>query len=183
VFQLLRANQLSLKRSKCTFAQQNLEYQGHGIGTDGVATDTTKIAAVQAWPNPKNLKELCGFLGLTRYYHKFIWHYGIISQPLTNLLRKGETFQWTPVTETAFQTLKQALISAPVLALPDFSQPFVIKTDTCQLGMGAVLMQQNHPTAYLGKALSPRNQTLSTYEKECMAILMAVDKWCSCLQH
>jgi hypothetical protein len=183
VFQVLRDQQLNLKRSKCSFAKQNIEYLGHVIGIDGVATDSSKITAVKEWPRPKNLKELRGFLGLTGYYRKFIKHYGPISKPLTQLLRKGEVYQWTPVTEGAFQELKQALIQAPVLALPDFSQQFVVETDACQSGVGAVLMQQGHPVAYLSKALSPRNQALSTYEKECLAILMAVEKWRSYLQH
>ena len=78
--------------------------------------------------------------------------------------------------------MKTALTTAHVLALPDFAHPFVIETDACQYGVGAVLMQQGHPIAYLSKALSPRNQTLSTYEKECLAILMAVDKWRPYLQ-
>jgi hypothetical protein len=183
VFTILRHQQLTLKRSKCTFAQQNLEYLGHVIGTAGVATDSAKVAAVQSWPQPRSLKELRGFLGLTGYYRKFIKHYGMISRPLTQLLRKGATFQWTPTTETAFRTLKDALVNAPVLALPDFAHSFVLETDACQYGVGAVLMQSNHPIAYLSKALSPRNQALSTYEKECLAILMAIDKWRSYLQH
>jgi hypothetical protein len=64
----------------------------------------------------------------------------MISRPLTQLLRKAKTFQWTPTTETAFRTLKDALVNAPVLALPDFTQSFVIDTDACQYGVGAVLM-------------------------------------------
>jgi hypothetical protein len=75
------------------------------------------------------------------------------------------------------------LVQAPVLALPDFAQPFVVETDACQYGVGAVLMQNGHLVAYLSKALSPKNQALSTYEKECVAILMAVEKWRSYLQH
>jgi hypothetical protein len=131
VFTILRHQQVTLKRSKCTFAQQNLEYLGHVISTAGVATDSAKVAAVQTWPQPRSLKELRGFLGLTGYYRKFIKHYGMISRPLTQLLRKGETFQWTPTTETAFRTLKDALVNAPVLALPDFAQSFVIETGAC----------------------------------------------------
>jgi hypothetical protein len=92
VFQILRAHNLNLKQSKCSFAQQNLEYLGHVIGTNGVATDSSKIAAVQAWPRPTNLKQLRGFLGLTGYYRKFIQHYGTISRPLTHLLKKGTAF-------------------------------------------------------------------------------------------
>ena len=138
---------------------------GHVIGTAGVATDPSKVKAVQNWPRPMSLKELRGILGLTGYYRRFIENYGIICRPLTHLLRKGVAFQWTLAAEEAFQALKTALTTAPVLALPDFSQPFVIEPDACQYGVGAVLMQQGHPIAYLSKALSLGNQTLSTYEK------------------
>jgi hypothetical protein len=93
VFQILRAHQLQLKQTKCTFAQQNLEYLGNVIGTAGVATDSSKIDTVQAWPRPTTLKQLRGFLGLTGYYRKFIRNYGMISRPLTQLLRKGTLFQ------------------------------------------------------------------------------------------
>jgi hypothetical protein len=92
VLQILRANKLSLKHSKCLFGQQNLDYLGHVIRIAGVATDSSKIADVQTWPQPSNLKQLRGFLGLTGYYRKFIRHYGTISRPLTNLLKKGEAF-------------------------------------------------------------------------------------------
>jgi transposase InsO family protein/ribosomal protein L21E len=183
VLQILKDNQLFIKPSKCLFAQSKLEYLGHVISGEAVATDPEKIVDVQTWPVPKNLKELRGFLGLTGYYRKFIRSYGVISRPLTELLKKGVPFQWTPVTATAFQTLQSALAQAPVLAVPDFTQQFVIETDACKYGVGAVLMQNGHPVAYLSKALCPKNQTLSTYEKECMAILLAIDKWRSYLQH
>ena len=91
-------------------------------------------------------------------------------------------FIWTSVHEEAFQTLKQSLISAPVLALPDFSQPFCLETDASKMGIGAVLMQSSHPIAYLSKALGPKSQGLSTYEKEYLAILVAVDQWRHYLQ-
>jgi len=90
---------------------------------------------------------------------------------------------WTPITEEAFQVLKKAMVEAPVLAIPDFSKIFTLETDACDYGLGAVLMQENHPVAYLSKPLCPKNQALSTYEKECMAILMAVEKWRPYLQH
>jgi hypothetical protein len=88
-----------------------------------------------------------------------------------------------PVMNVAFQELKTTLVQAPVLALPDFRRPFIVETDACQYGVGVVLMQQGHPITYLSKSLCPHNQSLSTYEKECLAILMAVDKWRSYLQH
>lgn len=92
-------------------------------------------------------------------------------------------FLSTPTVQDAFQALKTALVSAPVLAMPDFSQQFVIETDASDKGIGAVLMQQNHPIAFLSKALGPRHQGLSTYEKESLAIMLAVEHWRSYLQH
>lgn len=85
--------------------------------------------------------------------------------------------------EAAFQQLKQALTSAPVLGLPDFSKQFTVETNASDAGIAAVLSQEGHPIAYLSKALGPRSKGLSTYEKECMAILLAVDHWRSYLQH
>uniref|UniRef100_J3NB79 Integrase catalytic domain-containing protein n=1 Tax=Oryza brachyantha TaxID=4533 RepID=J3NB79_ORYBR len=85
--------------------------------------------------------------------------------------------------KTAFQTLKSALLTAPVLALPDFTKQFVLETDASNTGVGAILMQDGHPIAYISKALGPRTSGLSTYEKECLAILLAVDHWRSYLQH
>ena len=85
--------------------------------------------------------------------------------------------------EATFQLLKSCLIEAPVLVVPNFSKQFVVETDASDQGIGAVLMQDNHPIAYLSKPLRPRNQALSVYEKECLAILLAIEKWRSYLQH
>jgi hypothetical protein len=98
VFEILRDNQFSVKLSKCSFAQQTIEYLGHCISAQGVATEPSKIQAMQNWLVPKNLKELRGFLGLTGYYRKFIRHYDIISRQLTSLLKKGTPFVWSAIT-------------------------------------------------------------------------------------
>lgn len=105
----------------------------------------------------------------------------MISRPLTQLLKKNNKFQWTQVEQQAFDTLKTALVHSPGLALPDFKKPFTVETDASDCGMGAVLMQ--HPISYLSKAFCDKNKGLSTYEKECMAVLLAIDKWRSYLQH
>ena len=108
-------------------------------------------------------------------------HYGIIAKPLTNLLKHKE-FHWSPEADAAFQQLKQAMCDTPVLALPNFKELFLVETDACMNGIGVVLMQRNRPIAYLSKALSEKNQLLSIYDKEFLALLMAVQRWRQYLQ-
>lgn len=109
--------------------------------------------------SPNSLKSLRGFLGLTSYYRRFVKNYGSIIKPLTNLLKKNQ-FTWNEEPTSAFNKLEQAMSTTPVLALPDFSAPFVLETDACDIGIGAVLMQHGRPLAYLSKALSPRHQVI-----------------------
>jgi hypothetical protein len=183
VLSLLQKDQWKVKLSKCTFATRSISYLGHVISEAGVQTDPNKVTAVVNWPTPSNVKELRSFLGLAGYYRKFVQHFGIISKPLTLLLKKNSRFLWTQEQDIAFHCLKTKLSQAPVLALPDFSKPFVLETDACDQGIGAVLMQGGHPLAYVSKALGPQTRGLSTYEKEYLAILMAVDHWRAYLQH
>lgn len=135
------------------------------------------------WQVPKNLKQLRGFLGLAGYYRKFIQGYGLMTKPLTNLLKKEVKFVWEETHQQAFESVKKALTTAPILALPDFSQEFVVEIDASDKGIGAVLMQQGHPLAFISKALGVKAQAMSTYEKECLAILLAVNKWRPYLLH
>jgi hypothetical protein len=108
-------------------------------------------------------------------------NYGILAKPLTNLLRL-KTFEWSPSAQVAFEDLKIAMTKAPVLTLPNFQQPFTVETDACQDGLGVVLMQQGQLVAYLSKGLGPKHQSLSIYEKEFLALIMAIEKWRHYLQ-
>lgn len=179
---LLREHQLFAKASKCSFAQTGIEYLGHIISKDGVATDPSKTSAMDAWPVPTTPTELRGFLGLTGYYRKFVPHYGIIAKPLTQLLTK-KGFQWSDKAQDGFVMLKKAMVSTPVLALLDCNRLFAIETDAWDTGVGAVLTHDGYPVAYISKALGVRNQKLFTYEKEFLAVMMAIDKWRPYLQH
>jgi hypothetical protein len=125
VFDILHTNKFYIKRNKCFFAQPSVEYLGHVISGEGVATDPNKVQAVMEWKTPTNIRQLRGFLGLTGYYWRFIQHYGIINRPLTELPKKNQTFHWSTEAEQAFQILKQKMVQAPVLAVPNFSKQFV----------------------------------------------------------
>jgi hypothetical protein len=167
---------------KCRFAQQEIHYLGHILSGNDICTDPDKVTAVSSWPQPTSTRELRGFLGLAGLYRKFVRHFAVIARPLTNLLKKNVLFVWTQDHQIAFHTLKEALCTALVLALPDFTKPFAIETDACHTGVGAVLLQAGHPLAYVSKPLGSKTQGLSTYEKEYLAILVAVEKWRSYLQ-
>ena len=181
VFETLRLNVLFAKKSKCSFGQAQVEYLGHVITKKGAATDPYKIRAMIEWPRPKALQALRGFLRLTGYYRKYVQNYGTISRPLTDLL-KNEAFKWSVDVETAFEALKIAMTTTPVLALPDYTQEFVVETDASHGGIGAVLMQQGRPIAFFSKVLAPKHRGKSIYEREYMALLNAVDKWRHYLQ-
>ena len=143
------------------FLQKKVEYLGHIISEKGVAVDPFKIGAMQNWSTPRNIKLLHGFLGLTGYYRKFVKNYGKISAPLTSLLEKN-VFQWLDRASAAFDKLKAAMTTTPVLTLPDFNRPFIIEADASGVGIGAILMQDGRPLAYTSKALSPSHQNKST---------------------
>ncbi|GJW56364.1 gypsy/ty3 retroelement polyprotein [Tanacetum coccineum] len=146
------------------------------ISARGVAADPSKIMAMQEWPVPSNVKQLRGFLGLIGYFRRFIMNFASVSMPLTQLLKKGG-YKWNDEAQVAFENLKDAKQKAPVLALPDFTKPFEVETDASGIGIGAVLQQNGHPIAYMCKTLSLKHQSMSTYVKEFLAFLMALEKW------
>jgi hypothetical protein len=146
------------------------------VGKDGIRVGPKKIEAMQDWLHPKTLKILCGFLGLTGYYHNFVKNYGKIAAPLAALLKKN-SFTCSLAVAQSFQTLKTTMCTTPVLALLDFTKTFVLECDTSGKGIGDVLMQEGRPLAFTSKQLSEKNLGKPIYEKEMLAILHVVELW------
>lgn len=141
-----------------------------------MAPDPAKVKAVLDWPIPKNVKALQGFLGLSGFYRRFMWGYAAIAQPLTALLKK-DSFKWSVEAQFSLEKLKNAMAQAPVLALPNFSKPFILQTDASGHAMGAVLLQNKHLIAFFSTVFCPKMAKTSTYLLELHAIISVVKRW------
>nr|GEX49107.1 hypothetical protein [Tanacetum cinerariifolium] len=172
---VMRQQQLNAKSSKCIFGVSKVEYLSHIISNEGVATDPHKVQAILDWLVLTTMKQLRGFLGLTGYYRRFVKNHASISMSITALHQNA--FGWNDEVHSAFETLKSATVQVPVLQLPDFNETFIIETDACRVGIGAVLQQKGHPIALLSKTLAQKHQSLYAFEKEFLAMTQALEKW------
>ncbi|GJX95732.1 putative reverse transcriptase domain-containing protein [Tanacetum coccineum] len=144
VLELLKKDKLYAMFSKCEFWLREVQFLGHVINGNGIHVDPSKIEAVKNWKAPRTPTEVRSFLGLAGYYRRFIENFSKIAKSLTILTQKSKTFNWGEEQEYAFQTLKDKLCNAPVLALPDGSKDFVVYCDASGIGLGCVLMQRDH---------------------------------------
>ncbi|XP_066385018.1 uncharacterized mitochondrial protein AtMg00860-like [Miscanthus floridulus] len=176
VLDVLRAHRLHLKRSKCSFGASSVAYLGHVISVGGVAMDADKVAVVALWLTPRSACGLCSFLGLAGYYRKYIHDFGVIVAPLTRLLRK-DAFAWSNEADTAFQALKRALSTDPVLQMPDFAKQFTMDCDASGARFGVVLYQADGPLAFFSRPFAARRLKLAAYERELIGLVQAVRHW------
>ncbi|XP_074373866.1 uncharacterized protein LOC141714233 [Apium graveolens] len=175
--EILRKKKLYAKFSKCEFWLQEVQFLGHIVSNEGIKVDPTKIEAITNWERPRTATEVRSFLGLAGYYRRFVQNFSRIATPLTKLTRKNEKFIWNDKCEESFQELKQRLITAPVLSLPDDQGNFIIYSDASHKGLGCVLIQHEKVIAYASRQLKPHEQKYPTHDLELAAIVFALKIW------
>lgn len=171
---------LTLNREKCQFCRDELKYLGYVVNKHGLLVDPDKIKAILQIPTPKTVSEVRRIVGMCSWYRRFVPNFSTVISPLTALLRKNRPFCWTEHCEKSWSQLKNCLVTAPVLSCPNFEHPFTIQTDASDYGLGAVLTQtiedNEYVISYLSRSLTPQERKYSTTEKECLAVLWAIEK-------
>jgi len=181
VLKILRTNKLYLKHTKCEFEQSETKYLGLIIGHQTIKMDSTKTRGVTEWPVPTTRKELRSFLGFLNFYHRFVKDFSKIAHSLNALTSDKNEFIWTDDCQTAFESLKTAITTAPALSMPTTDDPFHIETDGSGIGIGAVLSQKQdnwwHPIAYISKSLSDAERNYHAANLEMAAVIFALTEW------
>ena len=172
-----RAN-LKLHPRKCAVARDSAKCLGHLLDKDGIRPDPTNLVKVTSWPTPTTVKGVRGFLGLTGYYRQFVKDYSKVAEPLTNLTSKDKEWSWGDKEQKAFETLREAVTTAPIVAYPDFDKPFWIKTDASGGSVGYVLTQfhneKERVISYGSKKLDATQRRWSTYDREFFGLLLGI---------
>ncbi|GKA56835.1 putative reverse transcriptase domain-containing protein [Tanacetum coccineum] len=177
VHQNYTKRELYAKFSKCDFWIRIVQFLGHLIDSQGLHVDPAKIEAVKNWTSPTTPTEIRQFLGLAGYYRRFIKDFSKIAKSLTELTQKNKKYIWGKDQESAFQLLKQKLCEAPILALPEGNDNFVVYCDASHQGLGAVLMQREKVIAYASRQLKPNEENYTTHDLELGAVVFALKIW------
>ena len=183
LFHRLSEAKLTARPTKCVMVAKAIEVIGHRVSEGIKGLQEENVRKIEGATRPKTKKQVRAFVGLTGYYRDFIPNYAAKAAPLTDLTKKGQPnkVSWEQPQEKAFVTLKRELASEPILHLPDSAEPFVLRTDASDVGIGAVLMQDHDgklfPVSYASRKLSPRECKYSTIERECLAIVWAIQKF------
>jgi len=183
VLEVLAEHKLFLRLEKCEFHQKRIEYLGLVISENKVEMDPVKVAGVRDWPTPENRTDVQAFIGFVNFYRRFIQDFSTIARPLLDLTCSDKAWNWDTKEQDAFERLKAAVTTAPVLVSPRDSELFRIKPDSSDFASGAVLSQQLpgeekwHPVAFYSKSLSLVERNYEIHDKEMLAIIRALEEW------
>ena len=183
VLQRLEDNDLFAKAEKCLFEQDKLAYLGMIISKNHVEMDPAKVTGVTEWPVPTKVKHVQAFLGFANFYRRFIKDFAKITKPLTTLTKKDQPWVWGTEQQKAFDDLKKAFTSAPILRIPDDVNPFRLSTDASDFAIGSVLSQLDpednlyHPVAFHSKSLNVHERNYEIYDKEMLAIIRGLEEY------
>ncbi|GJS51836.1 putative nucleotidyltransferase, ribonuclease H [Tanacetum coccineum] len=156
---------------------RQVAFLGHIVSADGISMDPAKVEAITKWPRPTTVTKGRSFLGLVRYYRRFVEGFSLLALPLTKLMRKGEKFVWNEEREKSFEELKRRLVSSPILTLPSGTGGYQIYSDASKKGLGCVLMQHGKVIAYASRQLKPYEVNYPTHDLELAAVVFALKIW------
>ncbi|GFO41204.1 Zinc finger protein [Plakobranchus ocellatus] len=182
-FRRLKEANFIVRPVKCLLGSRTVDFLGHSLGRGAIGLQDENVEKVRNAPRPKTKREVRAFLGLVGYYKEFVPNFAAVSAPLSDLVRKGQPniVNWGDSQERAYNSLKVAVTSKPVLQLPDVNKKFVLRTDASDRGLSAALMQENEgtlfPVAYASKKLTDRERKYSVTEREALAIVWGVKKF------
>jgi hypothetical protein len=154
-----------------------IHYLGHVISDEGITVDPTMVEAIMECHAPTNVPEVRSFMGLARYYRRFIEGFLKIANPITELQKKNKKFVWTEKCTEAFQRLKEMLTTTPILKVPDMDADFLVCTDASKEGLGGVLMQDDRVIAYISRKLRRHEENYVMHVWELLAIVYALRFW------
>ncbi|KAL0430431.1 UNVERIFIED_CONTAM: Transposon Tf2-11 polyprotein [Sesamum radiatum] len=173
----LHEHELYAKVFKCSFAQETISFLGYIVERGRIRMDSKKVQGIEEWQPPSDVHDLRSFLDLANYYQPFVKDYSEIARPMMYLLKKIETWNWTPQYQVSFDNLKRMMVTDPVLALPDMSKPFVVETDASDFALGGVIMQDGHPVAFESRKLKDVERRYSVHEKELLTVVHCFRLW------
>ncbi|CAK1600391.1 unnamed protein product [Parnassius mnemosyne] len=181
VFERLQSHGLRVKKEKCVFFAESMNYLGHVISKEGVHTCPEKVRAIVNTPAPTNISELRSFIGLVMYYGKFVRNVSSLLAPLYRLLKTGVRFLWSTECQLAFNEVKKILSSSEVLAHYTLDLPVVLTADASGVGVGAVIShiteEGERPIAYASRTLSAAERAYAQIDREALAIIFGIKKF------
>jgi len=183
VLKRLQFNDLYTKAEKCFFEQSNIKYWGIIISENKVQMDKEKLSGVLEWPVPTKVKQVQAFLGFANFYHRFIKNFAKMLKLLSDLTKKDCTWNWGIEQQNAFEALKKAFTTAPVLRIPNDEDPFKLSTDASDFATEAVLSQKDmqtnlwHPVAFFSKSLDVHERNYEIYDKELLVVIWGLEEY------